>query len=46
MCILPCLPSLPSSLVLLAMVETGCYSFTLHALPYHNNNKSRLNDFL
>ena len=46
MCILLCLPSLPSSLVLLVVVEAGRNSFALHVLPYHNDNKSRLNNSL
>ena len=46
MCILPCLPSIPSSLILLAVVEVGHNSFALHILLYHIDNKSCLNDFL
>ena len=46
MCILLYLPSQPSSLVLLAVVEARHSSFALHVLAYHNNNKSCSNNFL
>ena len=46
MCIHLCLPSQPSSLILLVVVEAECNSFALHVLPYHIDNKSRLNNSL